>query len=244
MSTEAELQKIKKEQQQKLILAVIMIVGALGGFWTLVMSPIKEKIASVNTKLQAEKEIERKNARLIKGQKKIEKDWHENGLKLYEYINDRMPPVENELAWLERRIRELSTAAGVENMVVRNKNRKGLPISTLLKKKKKMGKKDIVSFWLRYEAELNFSCTYNQLGCFLESLENRFPFAEIKDLVITKNVRRNNEKPTRILNVSMIIYLLRFNENITPLDRIPTKEILDNGVSKLVITAPKKKKDK
>jgi hypothetical protein len=180
--------KIKKEDLQKLVLGVLMALGVVYGYFSLLLGPLKkQQVSTRNSIAGLDPEISRAHADLAKS-----KQMQEDGPKAAATIAqiDAMIPEGAPVAWFPTLVADFFKKQGVEKITTRMTS--------------EAAEKDLVGY-----RRINWGVDVPRVDCLnfaasLAELENQEPLLEIQGLTI-EALRDEPEAQHVLLTVNNIV---------------------------------------
>lgn len=179
------MKKLNKEQQQKLILAIMAVIGGCAAFWMLLLSPALEKQKKLEQQVQDARDLKQKQEKLINLKGKIDEQHDEIGEELAKIIKTKQPPEENTFLWTGIFINSI-----YEGINIPETNR-SVSSNTSLASSRPF--ELIGSNLIMYVLKLDGTGTFHQWGNFVANFEQIVPFAKVKSIELTKAGTEENQ---------------------------------------------------
>ncbi len=184
--------KLSPEKQKHLALTLLVVVTVMIGLWYFAING--QKVAEKRNKktlVQLKEKVEKYEKDIRK--EKNDRDQAKSYQAMIDQYEGQMPPKGNPETWLVKTLSDLATQQKIQIL-----NTTIQPISELSDFKFKKQPYKLVGFRFEFNGE------FNQIGKFLENLENNIPLMEVDDLSITSGSPSARHIHTVAIRVSMV----------------------------------------
>lgn len=164
--------KLTKEKRDRFILTILLMVGLVYGVWYLGIKKQAEKEGrDIRERDRLAQEIKDTETKI-----KRENNNRENAKAFQNYIaaTEEKMPKGNVETWI---VKELSDLAAKHNLVLQNTVLQ--PVKDLSEYKMKNQPYQLEGYHLDFKGE------FNQIGTFIQDIENEMPMVEVNDISVT-----------------------------------------------------------
>lgn len=191
MSSENEQKrKLTKEEQQKVILGILLVVFAVAGVWQFGLKKILASRKAVEKEIAAQRKKYDDSKLLVDAAEKVQASFEEQRAKLREIMSAQVPPSSKSMFWTASLLREVESS---EEFSLRRES-----ISEKGVDKPRAGRDEEPPVFEDYKVQMEYTAGYHDLGRFLAKLEKRNSFVRIDSLEIGPNAKEEGKLLIRL----------------------------------------------